>query len=623
MSLAGIAANYGRIVEGEQAYAQQELDSARRQQQNYESAIKLRLMREQDARNKELSRNQRVGGLRPTVGDVPGFELRPAPPPSNPAPYQESSMRHARPVAAETEMPGDVTKAAPMTVNEVAARIASRAGGIPQYAPGVTPAYLESARALPANRRAAQRAQAGGYTELPGLGSTSTGTSLESLRLLDAARKNAARPPAQPQTGGATGSWGPPVAAGASAPATGVARGHDSKITTYDPLFTQAEQKYGLPAGVLRRLAISESSLNPTAHNVKDSHGGSFGIMQINGQHFGRGIDRAGALNPATSIDFAARMLADSLHQTGGDMAAALQLYKGVKSDEKKRAYATTIAQVMGTAPGGQAGAASPAQAQPAPAPPPALGPAVAFSPQTFGLAKARTERLHSDRAQLERMFNAAAGDPAMREQFIARINDIDDRLEESALVMLTSAAASGHAPAMGGLAQAMSNDMGAPVTVQRAGEEQVVITVGGRASQPMSYQEAADLMYGKLSAKMQASRAALHAIGAEAEYKARGESAGKLPAQMTLDRAKAADTARLELQKHVQEVTKLIEQGLVDAGKVKMYMSPEQGVFTVTEGGRVQRYVPPGGVDKNGYPVISGMVDVPGLPAGTKPVSK
>lgn len=108
----------------------------------------------------------------------------------------------------------------------------------------------------------------------------------------------------------------------------------------FDDIFEAAEERQGLPAGILKRLAITESSLNPKAHNKKDGGTGSYGLMQINSQHLNAPVDLSdptGVMNPEVNINLGAGRLADLRKKVGGDLQRALGRYKGVGS-EKGRA---------------------------------------------------------------------------------------------------------------------------------------------------------------------------------------------------------------------------------------------------------------------------------------------
>ena len=129
----------------------------------------------------------------------------------------------------------------------------------------------------------------------------------------------------------------------------------------YDPMFASAATTYGVSAADLKKLAITESSLNPTAHNAQDSNGGSYGLMQINGQHIGSlGLTQDNILDPQTNINAGAQLWAQALQQAGGNKAQAVQLYKGATTPAGQQAIAQQVSFITddGTAPAADAAAA-------------------------------------------------------------------------------------------------------------------------------------------------------------------------------------------------------------------------------------------------------------------------
>ena len=127
-----------------------------------------------------------------------------------------------------------------------------------------------------------------------------------------------------------------------------------SAPSQFDPLFQAAATKYGISPEDLKRLAITESSLNPTAVNSKDGNGGSFGLMQINGQHFNGKLTPQQAMDPATNIELGARIWAQALQQAGGDKAKAVQLYKGATTANGISSIAGASQFILGQAPASQ-----------------------------------------------------------------------------------------------------------------------------------------------------------------------------------------------------------------------------------------------------------------------------
>ncbi len=62
----------------------------------------------------------------------------------------------------------------------------------------------------------------------------------------------------------------------------------------------------GAPADTIVAIALAESGGNTCSYNPSDPFGGSFGVLQINGAHFGsNGMSQACALDPACAFRFA------------------------------------------------------------------------------------------------------------------------------------------------------------------------------------------------------------------------------------------------------------------------------------------------------------------------------
>ena len=127
----------------------------------------------------------------------------------------------------------------------------------------------------------------------------------------------------------------------------------------FDPVFAKAAKQYGVDPQDLKRLAITESSLNPNAVNQHDSNGGSYGLMQINGQHLqAMGATAQSILDPQTNVNAGAKLWADALDQAGGDKVKAVQIYKGATTPQGQQRVANAANFIAGT----------PTQASPSPA---------------------------------------------------------------------------------------------------------------------------------------------------------------------------------------------------------------------------------------------------------------
>ena len=93
--------------------------------------------------------------------------------------------------------------------------------------------------------------------------------------------------------------------------------------TEYDPLFTAAEETYGLPYGLLKAIAKTESGFNPKAV----SPAGAKGLMQFtDGTAKDYGVDQ---FDPASSIDGAGRYMRRLIDMFSGDVGFALSAYNG------------------------------------------------------------------------------------------------------------------------------------------------------------------------------------------------------------------------------------------------------------------------------------------------------
>lgn len=89
-----------------------------------------------------------------------------------------------------------------------------------------------------------------------------------------------------------------------------------------EPLITQAAQKYGVSASLIKAVIETESSFNPRAV----SSAGAKGLMQLmDGTAQGLGV--TDSFDPAQNIDAGTRYLAAQLKRFGGDENTALAAY--------------------------------------------------------------------------------------------------------------------------------------------------------------------------------------------------------------------------------------------------------------------------------------------------------
>jgi soluble lytic murein transglycosylase-like protein len=103
----------------------------------------------------------------------------------------------------------------------------------------------------------------------------------------------------------------------------------DSRGNAYQRLFDDATANYGLPAGLLRRMAWQESRFNPTAR----SGAGALGMMQFmpaTASQYG-----VTPMDSASSIDGAGRYMRD-LYKMAGSWRGAIASYNWGVGNYKK-----------------------------------------------------------------------------------------------------------------------------------------------------------------------------------------------------------------------------------------------------------------------------------------------
>lgn len=90
----------------------------------------------------------------------------------------------------------------------------------------------------------------------------------------------------------------------------------------FEPLFIDASNRYGIPAGLLSRQAKQESAYNPLAVNRLSN---AQGLMQIV-PRWHPDMANGKAFQPALAVPYAAKYLAE-LHRQFGTWAKALAAY--------------------------------------------------------------------------------------------------------------------------------------------------------------------------------------------------------------------------------------------------------------------------------------------------------
>ncbi len=138
-------------------------------------------------------------------------------------------------------------------------------------------------------------------------------------------------------------------------------------FAAFDALFRAQGAEYGVRPIVLKAIALQESSLRPDAANTSDPADPSYGLMQISCMPDGAGGCLPGEFNfpdwppvggqaslfdPAVAIHYAAELMAENLRATGGNYAAAVQMYNsGGTNDPAYLARINYWLGLMGQAP--------------------------------------------------------------------------------------------------------------------------------------------------------------------------------------------------------------------------------------------------------------------------------
>lgn len=96
--------------------------------------------------------------------------------------------------------------------------------------------------------------------------------------------------------------------------------------TSYDPIFEKAGRDFGIESSLLKRIAMIESSLNPSAINQNKNGTVDIGLMQINSMHLKRlskvGVTHQSLLDPEVNVYVAALLLSSHIRKRGYNLEA-------------------------------------------------------------------------------------------------------------------------------------------------------------------------------------------------------------------------------------------------------------------------------------------------------------
>ena len=120
-------------------------------------------------------------------------------------------------------------------------------------------------------------------------------------------------------------------------------------IDDYSDLFSQAEQKYNLPAGVLQATAMNESSGDPSKDGVPTKYGTAQGLMQLL-PDTAAGLGVKDPYDPTQAIEGGAKLLRQNLDKYG-NLNDALMAYHGGDNKanwgDKTKASAANVQKIM------------------------------------------------------------------------------------------------------------------------------------------------------------------------------------------------------------------------------------------------------------------------------------
>lgn len=360
-----------------------------------------------------------------------------------------------------------------------------------------------------------------------------------------------------------------------------------AKPTQFDSMFSAAEKKYGLPEGVLKRLAYTESAFNPNAVNGSDGNGGSFGLMQINGQHFNGKLSREQIMDPATNIEFGARIFADAYKRSGGDIAKATQMYKGAVTAQGQARVAGAVSQVAGgSAPSAEGTPRQTQTAQPEGGAVPLFkGPDVSYGMKQL-----------EDRFRYLQLALANTFESGEKLKLVQEMNDLQYRGRELQLQQLTQRAYTDD-NALNQLVGLYTAGSGNPIGAQRLanGTIQLINQKGQAIAPPMTRQQLAVSLYNGVSDAQRNKNADLANKVREKAALTDAEAGAKHPYTMAQEQQKgvnSANTALIHAEGGIvrQQIEAMIRSGETHA---PIMAGDAKGVVTVSKDGRRATYIP------------------------------
>ena len=579
MNLAGLAAGYGGIVEGEQDYADRQARNARTQQGNMENAIRLRQMREMDeARKAQLAvGRQAPEAYAPITPGTTGYADAERVATAAPAPVAPPPVAMTTPTGG-LKGPRDQSAVTDRSIeaSEMAKRLSSArprpAAGLSEARPiTATPEGADTFKALQTRRMLEAKVRNGTATPQERASLTPTAGQVAVQGAADvqalAARERMAQQMRDWQSEDAARERGRAPAPAAAPSANGAT-----------------------PESLFQAIVARESGNNDAIGN---SPQGAVGPAQVMPGTFAA-LQRQGLVpadadirNPAHNRAAGLALVKQLWQQFGGDPAKVAAAYiggpTGVNPDGSLR---TTRPDALGTTPAAYAqsvmaklGVQTPTigpgvnpalpNAQPAT---PAVAPEATYkateivdlSPRAAGLAQKRMEMLGRERQTYVSLMQASY-DPAEQMKLRQAILGIDAGMAAADLTQLAAGAANGSREALVTLAQTAANQIGTKISVQDAGEGRVILTVAGRQQPPVTMAQAARQFHLALNEELQKTVAAAEAKNAAEQAKQFYQGQREL----ALENAKGDNARRLaRLQGRERRETALVEGTLTMAQK-------------------------------------------------------